>query len=61
MEREKERMYVTAKDVGAMIGVSRATAYQILAKLNAELGKKGYITVRGKVSRKYFLERTGNA
>lgn len=32
-------------------------AYKIIRKLNKELNEKGYITVAGKVSKKYFNER----
>ena len=37
--------------------VSLSTAYRIIKRLNNELDHKGYITIAGKVSRKYFLER----
>ena len=39
------------------IGVSRSTAYRIIKRLNQELENKGYITVSGKVSKKYFADR----
>ena len=32
-------------------------AYKLMRQINSELEKKGYIVIRGKVSRKYFEER----
>lgn len=59
-EKIMEKMYITAKDIVGITGVCLNQAYTIIRKLNAELEKKGMITIRGKVPRKYFAERTGN-
>ena len=56
---ENEKMVVNAKDVAAMMGVGLTQAYGLIRKLNIELAAKGYLVVRGKVPRKYFIERTG--
>ena len=37
--------------------ISRSAAYKLMRQINSELEKKGYIVIRGKVSRKYFEER----
>lgn len=44
-----------AQEVADVMGISKAYAYKIIKKLNEELAKKGYITIQGKVNRKYFL------
>jgi hypothetical protein len=44
-------------EVATELEVSKSFAYKIMRELNAELKKKGYLTVSGKVSRKYFLEK----
>lgn len=44
------------RDVERILGVSEAMAYRIIRELNAEISEKGFHTVRGKVSRKYFEE-----
>ena len=44
-------------DVAAELGVSKSYAYKIVRQLNAELKNMGYLTVAGKVSRKYFMEK----
>ena len=40
-----------------MGGCSDQLAYKIIRKLNAELEEKGIITVQGKVSKQYLIER----
>ena len=40
-----------------ILGISRSAAYKLMRQINSELEKKGYIVIRGKVSRKYFEER----
>lgn len=45
------------EQVAEELGVSKSFAYKIVQKLNAELKEQGYLTVAGRVSRKYFLEK----
>ena len=49
--------FYTANDVAVILGVSRATAYRIIDDLNRQLEKMKKITLRGKISKKYFNER----
>ena len=57
--REKsERQMMDAQDVAEALSVSKSTAYAVIRRLNEELEKADYITVRGKVSRAYFEKRT---
>ncbi len=44
-------------EVAEAMGVSKAYAYKVIQKLNKELQDKGYITVAGKVNRKYFMKK----
>ena len=44
-------------DVCGILGVSKSTAYQMIRSLNEELKKQGYVTIHGKVSRKFFFEK----
>lgn len=52
------KQYLLAEDIQEIMGVKQATAYKIIKKFNDELNEKGIYTVSGKVSRKYFEERT---
>ena len=49
--------FYTAIDVATILGISRASAYRTIDRLNRELEKEGYFTFSGKVSKKYFHER----
>ena len=50
-------LYFTAMEVSEILGVSRAKAYKIVRALNEELKAAGYVTVSGKVPKKYFSEK----
>ena len=52
-----ERRFMTAQDVAEYLGISVSKAYQIIQLLNRELREKGYLTIAGKVSTVYFLEK----
>lgn len=49
--------YYTVKNVMECLKCSNTKAYQIMRELNEELKKKGYMTLRGRVPKKYFEER----
>lgn len=51
------KLFVTADDVAGMMGVSKSRAYRIIRELNKELSEKGYVTVAGRTSRKFFEEK----
>lgn len=53
------KYYFCAEDVMQILGVKQSKAYNIIKKLNDELKEKGFLTVAGRVPRKYFLERCG--
>lgn len=48
---------MTAKEVAEAMGIVEGTAYKVIRQLNAQLKDQGYITIAGKVSRRYFSER----
>ena len=51
------KQFMDVEDIKEALGVSASMAYQMIRELNAELKKKGFLTVRGKISRKYFEEK----
>lgn len=53
---DKKPMY-DVEDVKSVLGVKDSKAYDIIRELNSELQKKGYLTVRGRISARYFNER----
>ena len=50
-------MLINAKKVTQLLGCKESTAYAIIKRLNTELEKKGYLTLRGKVDQRYLLDR----
>ena len=52
--------FMRADEVARELGVSRSYAYKLIKQLNEELRKMGYITVAGRVSRRYFNEKLYN-
>ena len=53
---EKE-LFVRAEEVARELGISKPYAYKLLGDRNDELNKKGFLTLPGRVSRRYFEEK----
>lgn len=53
-EKVEERRFLNVNDVASIMCVSESMAYKIIRDLNTELKKDGYITVAGKISRRFF-------
>lgn len=53
----EKSLFVTADIVAADLGVSKPFAYKLMRTMNDELQEKGYMTIAGRVSRQYYLER----
>ena len=49
--------FIHADEIAEELGVSKAYAYKIVHRLNDELKAKAYVTISGRVSRKYFEEK----
>ena len=52
-----ERKFVGAEQIAKELGVSKSYAYRLVKELNDELRGKGYLTIPGRVSRRYFEEK----
>ena len=51
------KIYLTATDISEALGVSKGHAYVLIRECNEELKKKGYLTIAGRVSSKFFGEK----
>lgn len=49
--------FITSEEMAQELGISKSHAYKLLRQLNDELKAKDFLTVAGKVSRKFFEER----
>lgn len=54
---DQDRSYLKVGEVEKILGVCTSKAYKVIRKLNDELKAEGFITIAGKVSRKYFFEK----
>ena len=50
-------IFMNAKEIQEFLDVSRTTAYQIINDMNQDLIELGYRVQRGKVNRRYFMEK----
>lgn len=48
--------FMRVDEVAAELGVSKSYAYKVVQKLNKQLKDMGYLTIAGRVNKKY-LER----
>jgi len=49
--------FMRVDDVATELGISKSYAYKIVQRLNTELKNMGFLTVAGRINKKYFMER----
>lgn len=49
--------FLNVEDVKKILRVKENTAYSVIRKLNKQLKSKGFEIIRGRVNKKYFLEK----
>lgn len=49
-------LFITAGDIAEELGISKQFAYKLVRQMNEELEAKGFLTIAGRVSRKYLLK-----
>ena len=52
-----QKMFISAEEMAKELGISKSFAYKLMREMNEELQKKGYLTIAGRVSGKYFDEK----
>jgi Mn-dependent DtxR family transcriptional regulator len=52
-----DNSFMRVDDVAKELGVSKSYAYKIVKRLNDELKEMGYLTISGRISRKFFMEK----
>ena len=53
----EKKVYLTAKEVAKILGVSERHSYKLIRRMNEELAAQGYLFVAGKIPITYFEER----
>ena len=56
----ESKQFLRAAEAAKMLDISLAMAYRIIRQLNDELKAEGYITVAGRVNRKYLEKKIYN-
>lgn len=49
--------FYNVDDVSRMLGISKSFSYRLIRQMSEKLKSEGYITISGKISKKYFDER----
>ena len=52
-----EKIYIVASELAELLGISVGHSYKIIRQLNQELAVEGFLTIPGKVPRRYFEKR----
>ena len=52
-----ENTFIKANEIADILGVSKSYAYKVIRTLNEQLKEQGYLTITGRVSKQYFLEK----
>ena len=52
-----EKIFMRVDEVAEELDVSVPYAYKLIRKMNEELKKTGYITIAGRIDRKFFYEK----
>ena len=52
-----EKLFLSVEDVAEVMNVSVSYAYKVIQRMNRDLRKKGFITLQGRVDRKYFFDQ----
>ena len=52
-----QELVIRAEEVSSELGISKPYAYKLVREMNEELKQKGFITIPGRVSRRYFEEK----
>ena len=53
-----DEQFLTVTEVAQLLHISRSHAYKVIHRLNQELKAQGVLTIAGRISRGYLLERT---
>lgn len=52
-----DKLFFSAKEIADILNISQQLAYKIIRQMNKQLAEKGYLVLRGKVSKRFFMEQ----
>lgn len=53
----KNELFIKVEEIAKDLGVSKPYAYKLVREMNEELKGKGFMTIAGRVSRRYYEEK----
>ena len=54
----EETHFLTVTEAAQLLHIAKSHAYKVIHRLNQELKAQGVLTIAGRISRGYLLERT---
>lgn len=52
-----DKLFLDSKEVARLLNVAQQQAYKIIREMNKALGDKGFLTLRGRINKQYFMEQ----
>ena len=52
-----DKLFLDSKEVAKLLDVSQQQAYKIIREMNKALEDKGFLTLRGRRNKQYFMEQ----
>ena len=52
-----KELFVRAAEIAEKLEISKPYAYKLVREMNEELKQKGFLTIPGRVSRRYFEKK----
>ena len=56
-ESTMEKLFLTSNEVADLLNVSQQQAYKIIRDMNKQLAEHGFLVLRGRINKKYFMEQ----
>lgn len=52
-----EKLFLTSNEVADLLNISQQQAYKIIRDMNKQLAEHGFLILRGRINKKYFMEQ----
>ena len=52
-----EKLFLTSNEVADLLNISQQQAYKIIRDMNKQLAENGFLVLRGRINKKYFMEQ----
>lgn len=57
LTEEQTPQFMTPQEVSQLLQISISHSYKLVREMNQQLKAQGYMTISGRISRKYFQEK----